>query len=172
MAWAASSKNGSRLFRSAEPSPQKSPLPSSAGSGSSIGATGPGWFEMKSLTFSISGVSMNAHCTRMGSPPARNSMSPLPTSCSAPLRSRMVLESTTDVTRKAIRPGKLALMLPVISLPCRLSYFMGLLRSLTLIAYFTTQINPKHSISYHSDTMCINVAKRLLGLEIARTESD
>ena len=114
MAWAASSKNGSRLFRSAEPSPLKSPLPSSAGSGSSIGATGPGWSEMKSLTFSISGVSMNAHCTRMGSPPARNSMSPLPTSCSAPLRSRMVLESTTDVTRKAIRPGKLALMLPVI----------------------------------------------------------
>ena len=37
---------------------------------------------------------------------------------------------------------------------------------------FATQINPNPSISYHSDTMCLNVAKRLLGLEIARIESD
>src|SRR5919198_559288 len=40
-------------------------------------------------------------------------MSPRPSSCSAPLPSSTVRESTLDATWKAIRVGKLALMRPV-----------------------------------------------------------
>ena len=43
-------------------------------------------------------------------------MSPRPTSCWAPERSRMMRESIMDPTRKAMRPGKLALILPVMML--------------------------------------------------------
>ena len=68
---------------------------------------------MKLLMRSTSGVSTNAHCTRTGSAPLRKSMSPRPISCWAPVRSRMVFESIPADTLKAIRAGKLALMLPV-----------------------------------------------------------
>ncbi|MNC86538.1 hypothetical protein D3C83_22100 [compost metagenome] len=42
-------------------------------------------------------------------------MSPLPSSCSAPLASRMVRESVFDETRKEIRDGRLALINPVMT---------------------------------------------------------
>ena len=42
-------------------------------------------------------------------------MSPLPSSCSAPLLSRMVRESIFDDTRNEMRAGRLALMSPVIT---------------------------------------------------------
>ena len=53
----------------------------------------------------------------MGSlfPGGRNSMSPLPSSASAPFWSRIVRLSTLDATRNAIRLGKFALMRPVIT---------------------------------------------------------
>ena len=116
MARAASSKNGSRLPKLESPLGPPTPPCGSSGSGSSIGSTGPACASICSLTPSISGVSIKAHCTRTGSPPERKSMSPRPTSCSAPVRSRMVRESICEATRNAIRPGKLALMLPVIIL--------------------------------------------------------
>ena len=42
-------------------------------------------------------------------------MSPRPISVSAPLESRMVLESTDEATWNAIRDGRLALMTPVMT---------------------------------------------------------
>src|SRR5215831_12591512 len=45
----------------------------------------------------------------------RNSMSPRPRSCSAPLPSRIVRESIFDDTRKEMRDGRLALMRPVMT---------------------------------------------------------
>jgi hypothetical protein len=42
-------------------------------------------------------------------------MSPLPSSASAPLASRMVRESTLVATRNEMRAGKLALISPVIT---------------------------------------------------------
>ncbi len=45
----------------------------------------------------------------------RNSMSPLPSSCSAPLPSRMVRESIFDATRNAMRAGRFALIRPVMT---------------------------------------------------------
>ena len=45
----------------------------------------------------------------------KNSMSPLPRSCSAPLPSRIVRESIFDATRNAMRAGRFALMRPVIT---------------------------------------------------------
>ncbi len=42
-------------------------------------------------------------------------MSPLPSSCSAPLPSRIVRESIRDATRNAMRAGRFALMSPVIT---------------------------------------------------------
>ena len=45
----------------------------------------------------------------------RNSMSPLPSSCSAPLPSRIVRESIFDDTRNEIRDGMFALIRPVIT---------------------------------------------------------
>ena len=44
-----------------------------------------------------------------------NSMSPRPSSCSAPLPSRMVRESIFDCTRNEIREGRFALMRPVMT---------------------------------------------------------
>ena len=56
-----------------------------------------------------------APCTRVGIPPpgGRNSMSPLPNSCSAPPSPSIVLESTFDCTINDIRVGILALISPV-----------------------------------------------------------
>ena len=42
-------------------------------------------------------------------------MSPFPSSCSAPLPSRIVLESVFDETRKEIRAGRFALISPVMT---------------------------------------------------------
>ncbi len=42
-------------------------------------------------------------------------MSPLPNNFSAPEESRIVLESTAEATKKAIREGVLALIRPVIT---------------------------------------------------------
>ena len=69
------------------------------------------------MTFSVSSVEMYAPWSRIGSllPGGRNSMSPLPSSASAPFWSRMVRLSTFDATRNAIRLGKFALMRPVIT---------------------------------------------------------
>ena len=52
----------------------------------------------------------------MRSLPVLRSMSPRPMSWSAPPASRMVRESILDVTRKAMRAGKFALMVPVMML--------------------------------------------------------
>ncbi len=71
---------------------------------------------MKSVISSTSGVSTKAHWMRMRSLPVLSSMSPRPISCSAPPLSRMVRLSTLLVTRKAMRAGKLALMVPVMML--------------------------------------------------------
>ena len=62
---------------------------------------------------STSGVSTKAHCTRTGSEPARKSMSPRPMRWFAPGRSRIVRESIIELTLKAMRAGKFALMVPV-----------------------------------------------------------
>ena len=56
---------------------------------------------MKSQIFSTSGVSIKAHCNRTKSGPVDINMSPFPINCSAPLLSRIVLESVDDVTLKA-----------------------------------------------------------------------
>src|SRR5688572_31022719 len=45
----------------------------------------------------------------------RKSMSPLPSSCSAPLASRIVRESVFDDTRNEMREGRLALIKPVMT---------------------------------------------------------
>ena len=45
----------------------------------------------------------------------RNSMSPLPSSCSAPLPSRIVRESIFDDTRNEMRAGRFALIRPVMT---------------------------------------------------------
>ena len=71
---------------------------------------------MKSQMAITSGVSMNAHCTRSILPLLLKSMSPRPMSWLAPGRSMMVRESTIWNTRNATRPGKLALMTPVMTL--------------------------------------------------------
>ena len=111
---AASSKSGSMLCMSIPPPPNAPPASSVAGSGSSIGLSGPGCASIYLLMASTSGVSTKAHCTRMGSPPLTKSMSPRPMSWLAPVWSRMVIESIRAIVRKAIRPGKFALILPVI----------------------------------------------------------
>ena len=56
-------------------------------------------------------------CTRINrdDPGATNSISPRPRSCSAPLESRIVRESTFEATRNEIRAGKFALISPVIT---------------------------------------------------------
>ena len=56
-----------------------------------------------------------APCTRIcrEAPGGTKIMSPLPRSCSAPLASRTVRESTLEATWNAMRVGKLALMRPV-----------------------------------------------------------
>ena len=70
---------------------------------------------MKVTTFSTSGVSMKAHWILIMSFPLEYSMSPFPISWSAPVLSKMVLESTLDITRKATLAGKLALIIPVMT---------------------------------------------------------
>jgi len=52
----------------------------------------------------------------MALPGGKNSISPLPSSLSAPIISRITRESTLEDTWKAMRAGKLALMMPVITL--------------------------------------------------------
>ena len=54
--------------------------------------------------------------TGFGVPCGSNNISPFPSSFSAPFISRIVLESTPDVTAKAIRLGILAFMSPVMTL--------------------------------------------------------
>src|SRR5713226_8131655 len=60
---------------------------------------------------------MYGPCSRMKRDDAggRKSMSPRPSSCSAPLLSRIVRESVFDETRNEMREGRLALMSPVIT---------------------------------------------------------
>ncbi|CAB4915603.1 unannotated protein [freshwater metagenome] len=53
-------------------------------------------------------------CAEEDVPPSNN-MSPLPTSLSAPVWSRMTFESIEDATAKAKRAGMLALMTPVMT---------------------------------------------------------
>ena len=64
---------------------------------------------------STSLVSTSAHWIRVNSPSFEMSMSPRPISWSAPGRSMIVRESIICITRKAIRAGKLALILPVMT---------------------------------------------------------
>ena len=52
---------------------------------------------------------MKAHCTLTGSFPEETSMSPRPTSLSAPVASRIVLESIDEKTRKAILRREISL---------------------------------------------------------------
>ena len=72
---------------------------------------------MQSTTASISLSSMKQPCTRTGfcTPSGENSISPRPSSFSAPPMSRMVRESTCEDTANAIRLGMFALMMPVIT---------------------------------------------------------
>ena len=65
----------------------------------------------------VSGSVTRAPWTRISreEPGGRKSRSPLPRSASAPPVSRMVRESTFWLTRKAMRAGKFALMMPVIT---------------------------------------------------------
>ena len=48
-------------------------------------------------------------------PGGMKSMSPRPSSCSAPLPSRIVRESVFDCTRNEMRDGRFALMSPVMT---------------------------------------------------------
>ena len=66
------------------------------------------------ISVSVSSLEMNAPWRRAGSdlPGGMNSMSPLPSSASAPAPSMIVRLSTCDATRKAMRLGKFALMRP------------------------------------------------------------
>ena len=63
----------------------------------------------------VSGSSKKDYLEKRLSPELEK-ISPRPMSWLAPLMSRMVRESICDVTRNAIRAGKLALMVPVIML--------------------------------------------------------
>ena len=60
---------------------------------------------------------MNAPCARWGLPDPRgwNSISPLPSSRSAPAMSKMVRESTWELTAKEMRDGTFALISPVMT---------------------------------------------------------
>ncbi len=71
----------------------------------------------QSMRRSVSSFERNAPCNRAGSlfPGGMKSMSPLPSSDSAPMPSRIVRLSICDATRNAIRLGKLALMRPVMT---------------------------------------------------------
>ena len=78
--------------------------------------TSSSWCFLRNLTtFFTSFSEMNGDCTRIGfgESLARYSMSPFPRSFSAPAPSRMVFESTTEGTWRAIRVGIFALMSPV-----------------------------------------------------------
>src|SRR5207302_3421946 len=70
-----------------------------------------------STTLLVSASVTNAPCTRINreDPGGRNSMSPSPSRCSAPITSSTVRESTRVATRKLIREGKLALINPVMT---------------------------------------------------------
>ena len=70
---------------------------------------------MKLQMSSTSGVSTKPHCKRFISEPVEMSMSPRPMSWSAPEASKMVRESIFDNTLKAIRAGKFALIIPVMT---------------------------------------------------------
>ena len=72
---------------------------------------------IKFSTALISSSVTKVPCTRTGleAPTGRNSMSPLPSSFSAPDASRMVRESIWLETAKAIRLGMLALIRPVMT---------------------------------------------------------
>ena len=65
---------------------------------------------------STSSSETNGPCTRvMRPPPCMNSMSPMPSNCSAPCSPRMVRESNLEMTWKEMRVGKFALMVPVMT---------------------------------------------------------
>ncbi len=65
----------------------------------------------------MSSLLRNAPCNRAGSllPGGMNSMSPLPSSDSAPMPSMIVRLSICDATRNAMRLGKFALIRPVMT---------------------------------------------------------
>ncbi len=71
------------------------------------------WSTMRSTSWSL----MKQPCTRsgLGCPPGEKSMSPRPSRASAPFWSRIVRESTFCDTWKAMRLGKFALMMPVMT---------------------------------------------------------
>ena len=68
-------------------------------------------------TRSISSGVMKQPCTRVGlaSPSGKYSMSPLPTSFSAPVVSRMMRDSREEATAKAMRLGMFAFIRPVMT---------------------------------------------------------
>ena len=70
---------------------------------------------MYSAIFSTSGVSTNAHCNLKISFPLKYNISPFPINWSAPGESKIVLESTEEITLKAALAGKLALIIPVMT---------------------------------------------------------
>ena len=72
---------------------------------------------INSITSWTSESEIKVPCTRIGFPPpiGLKSMSPFPTSFSAPAISSMVLESNWDDTANAIRDGIFALITPVIT---------------------------------------------------------
>ena len=61
-------------------------------------------------------MSTKPHWSRIISEPVEISISPLPINWSAPDASRIVLESILDNTLNAILAGKLAFIIPVITL--------------------------------------------------------
>lgn len=77
------------------------------------------WSRRKSVSFETSSSDVRAPWTRRGLPiisVVRRSMSPLPRSFSAPTISSITRESIWLPTAKAMRPGMLALMRPVMIL--------------------------------------------------------
>ncbi len=68
---------------------------------------------MKSVTASISASFKNAPWRRIGLSAALYNMSPRPNNCSAPIPSKMVVESVNDDTLKAILVGMFALIVPL-----------------------------------------------------------
>ena len=87
--------------------------PSATYSGSSYAWPSLSWRAMCCTIFSVSGVSIKAHCIRTSSLPWKKSISPRPIRLWALGLLRIVLESIPEATLKAIRAGKLALIRPV-----------------------------------------------------------
>src|SRR4051794_7654867 len=90
---------------------------SSTSSSRSSRISGSPCLRQNSVSFSIWGSSMYAPWIRWSfdDPMGEKSMSPLPSSDSAPFWSRITRESVCEPTAKAIRDGTLALIMPVIT---------------------------------------------------------